>query len=279
MDLCNYHSHCDFCDGKAPAEEFVKAAIAAGFHSYGISSHAPLPFSTRWSLEREEVPAYLDEVERLKRKYAGDIELYMGMEIDYLTEDWNPSTAYFQRLPLDYRIGSVHFVTSPAGEFMDIDGPFEDFAANVRRLFGGDLRRVVEAYFAASRRMVMAGGFDFVAHPDKIAMNASQADAGVTDTEWYRQLAQEYFALVAERGVMMEVNTKAYRRRGMMFPDVRYFRTLGELGVPLLVNADSHLPELVNDSRDEAFRYLKDAGVRSTMRLHGGKWEKVAINN
>ena len=29
MDLCNYHTHCDFCDGKAPAEEFVKAAVAA----------------------------------------------------------------------------------------------------------------------------------------------------------------------------------------------------------------------------------------------------------
>mgnify|MGYP000074504520 CR=1 FL=1 len=52
MDLCTYHSHCNFCDGKAPAEDFVKAAIEAGFHSYGISSHSPLPFETRWSLRK-----------------------------------------------------------------------------------------------------------------------------------------------------------------------------------------------------------------------------------
>ena len=29
MDLCTYHSHCNFCDGKAPAEDFVERFIAA----------------------------------------------------------------------------------------------------------------------------------------------------------------------------------------------------------------------------------------------------------
>ena len=42
----NYHSHCSFCDGKAPMEEFIKEAIRQGFSAYGISSHAPLPFAT-----------------------------------------------------------------------------------------------------------------------------------------------------------------------------------------------------------------------------------------
>ena len=55
MDLCTDHSHCNFCDGKAPAEDFVRAAIEAGFHSYGISSHSPLPFETRWSLSKGNV--------------------------------------------------------------------------------------------------------------------------------------------------------------------------------------------------------------------------------
>lgn len=279
MDLCNYHTHCDFCDGKAPAEEFVKAAVAAGFHSYGISSHAPLPFRTNWTLERERVPAYLAEVERLKRKYAPVMELYVGMEIDYVTEEWNPSSAYFRELPLDYRVGAVHFVAGAGGEFMDIDGPADIFQANMRRLFDGDLRRLVEAYFDASERMVEAGGFDFIAHPDKIAMNALTVDAEVTEREWYENRVRAYFALVADRGVMMEVNTKVYCQRGMMFPDRRYFKWLGEMGVPLLVNADTHVPGYVNDGRARAFEWLSEAGVRSTMRLRKGKWEEVAIND
>ena len=78
MNLTNYHSHCSFCDGKAPMEDFVKSAIAAGFTSYGISSHAPLPFETCWTLSQERVPDYLQEIGRLKQRYAGEIEIYAG---------------------------------------------------------------------------------------------------------------------------------------------------------------------------------------------------------
>lgn len=277
MDLCNYHSHCDFCDGKAPAETFVKAAIAAGFHSYGISSHSPLPFRTKWSLDRENVPAYLREVDRLKSKYGHDIELYVGMEIDYLDDLWNPSIVYFQDLPLDYRIGSVHFVKNSEDKLMDMDGPLDEFRINLHNLFGGDLRCLVEAYFDASMRMVEAGGFDFIAHADKIAMNASLVDPSVVEESWYKKRILEYFTLIAEKNLMMEVNTKAYRRLGMMFPDRRYFKWLNEHGVRFLVNSDCHLPEFVNDGRALAFEWLREVGVKSTMRLLKGKWEETPI--
>lgn len=107
MNLTNFHSHCNFCDGKAPMEDFVKSAIVAGFTAYGISSHAPLPFDTRWTMRRDRVDDYLEEIRALKEKYRDKIELYAGMEIDYLQEEWNPAIAYFQHLPLDYRIGSA----------------------------------------------------------------------------------------------------------------------------------------------------------------------------
>ena len=121
MNLTNYHSHCSFCDGKAPMEDFVKSAIAAGFTSYGISSHAPLPFETCWTLSQERVPDYLQEIGRLKQRYAGEIEIYAGLEIDYLNEIQNPANSYFQALPLDYRIGSVHLVYTDEEEIIDTD--------------------------------------------------------------------------------------------------------------------------------------------------------------
>ena len=103
----NYHSHCSFCDGKAPMEDFVEEAVRQGFAAYGISSHAPFPFPARWTLEAERMAAYLAEIDRLKAAYADRIELYAGLEIDYLNEQSNPASDYFQKLPLDYRIGSV----------------------------------------------------------------------------------------------------------------------------------------------------------------------------
>lgn len=50
-NLTNCHSHCLYCDGRANMEDFIRFAISEGFSSYGISSHAPLPFLQhgRWS--------------------------------------------------------------------------------------------------------------------------------------------------------------------------------------------------------------------------------------
>ncbi|MEY8592078.1 histidinol-phosphatase [Butyricimonas hominis] len=279
MDLCTYHSHCTFCDGKAPAEEFVKAAIEAGFHSYGVSSHSPLPFDTRWSLSKGDVEAYLREMERLKKQYAGQIELYVGLEIDYLNDGWGPANDYFQRMPLDYRIGSVHLVTNgETGEMMDMDGSFDDFRENFRNVYHDDLKHLVRDYFRSSARMVELGGFDFVAHLDKISMNGSLVEPMLTEQAWYNELLREYLQLIAEKGVMVEVNTKAYTKKGLMFPNVKYFKWLKELNIPVMVNSDAHLPQLVNDNRELAFRLLRDAGVKSTMRLHRGVWEEVPMS-
>ena len=279
MDLCTYHSHCTFCDGKAPAEEFVKAAIEAGFHSYGVSSHSPLPFDTRWSLSKGDVEAYLQEMERLKKQYAGHIELYVGLEIDYLNDGWGPANDYFQRMPLDYRIGSVHLVTNgETGEMMDMDGSFDDFRENFRNVYHDDLKHLVRDYFRSSARMVELGGFDFVAHLDKISMNGSLVEPMLTEQAWYNELLREYLQLIAEKGVMVEVNTKAYTKKGLMFPNVKYFKWLKELNIPVMVNSDAHLPQLVNDNRELAFRLLRDAGVKSTMRLHRGVGEEVPMS-
>ena len=111
MNLTNYHSHCLYCDGRADMDAFIRFAIAEGFTSYGISSHAPLPFPTAWTMEWDQMEDYLAEFRRVKEKYAGKIEFYSGLEIDYLNEESNPSIARFRELPLDYRIGSVHRIT------------------------------------------------------------------------------------------------------------------------------------------------------------------------
>ena len=69
----------------------MRFALSEGFTSYGFSSHAPLPFSTAWTMEWDIMDDYLSEFHRLKEKYAGRIELYIGLEIDYLNEASNPS--------------------------------------------------------------------------------------------------------------------------------------------------------------------------------------------
>ena len=80
---------------------------------------------------------YLSEFRRLKAKYADRIELYIGLEIDYLNEESNPSVARFRELPLDYRIGSVHLLYDDQGEVVDVDVSAATFRRIVDEHFGG----------------------------------------------------------------------------------------------------------------------------------------------
>ena len=276
-NLTNYHSHCSFCDGRAPLEDFVKAAIEEGFTSYGVSSHAPLPFSTRWTMEREDVPPYLEEIARLKQKYAAEIELYSGMEIDYLDEDSNPSISYFRELPLDYRIGSVHMLESLEDGIIDIDVSKERFRVLLPLYFGNDLQKLVNTYYDKLMRMVELGGFDIVGHADKMSYNASYCQPDLLEQDWYNRRIHEYFAFIAERGLMVEINTKAYQTMGVFFPNIKYFPLLKELHIPVLVNSDAHFPAKINSGRTDALKALKEAGIDEVMELHGGKWEEVCI--
>ena len=277
MNLTNYHSHCSFCDGRAPLEEFVKEAIRQGFYSYGVSSHAPIPFPTQWTMEWGQMEAYLDEFKNLRQKYADEIELYVGLEIDYLNEESNPSVARFTELPLDYRIGSVHLLYDAAGEVVDIDCSPAVFKERVDRHFNGDVLRVVRMYFDRLFRMVELGGFDILGHADKMHYNASCYHPGLLDEPWYEALMKDYFSLVASRGYLVEINTKAYDSLGTFYPNSRYWELMKEYQIKILVNSDAHYPERINADRMEALRLLQAKGFATVAELHQGSWREVPI--
>lgn len=281
MQLSNYHSHCTFCDGRSAPEDFVKFALSHGFRAYGFSSHSPLPFDTFWNMSKDDMPEYLTEIGRLREKYRSQIELYIGLEIDYLDETYNASIPYFRELPLDYRIGSIHFLPMSDALKEDnmvcIDGAFSEFESAVGHHFGGDIRRLVERFFVASMKMVEAGGIDIVGHMDKIYMNGHKCEGFSLDADWYRKPLFDYLDLIASKGLMVEVNTKNLTRKQQTFPHTQYLSQLQARNIPILINSDCHFPDLVNDGREAAFALLREAGFKTSRELIGGSWQDVAL--
>lgn len=281
MQLSNYHSHCTFCDGRSTPEDFVKFAISHGFRAYGFSSHSPLPFETFWNMSKDDMPEYLAEINRLKEKYAGQLEIYTSLEIDYLDETYNPSIAYFQELPLDYRIGSIHFL--PLSEHLSednmvcIDGAFADYKDSVDRYFEGKISKLVTRYFDSTLKMIEAGGIDIVGHMDKIYMNGHKCEGFSFDADWYQKPFKAVLDLIAQKGLMVEVNTKNLTKKQQIFPRKEYLSLLKDMNIPVMVNSDCHYPDLVNDGRTEAFEILKEIGFKTTRELIKGSWQDVAI--
>lgn len=250
------HSHTEFCDGRAQMEAFAREAVRQGFTHYGFTPHSPIPVFSTCNMHRDNVPVFLGEVERIKGEYGDRVTFMSGMEVDYLGEQWGPSSDYFTSLPLDYIIGSVHFIPAQNGEMVDIDGRYESFARKMKESFNDDIRYVVETFYRQSIKMVEAGGFDIIGHLDKVGHNASHYHAGIEDEPWYMALADELVDKVIESGVTVELNTKAYKEHGRFFPSDRLLGRLVKAGVPIIVNSDAHVPALIDASRAEAFALL-----------------------
>lgn len=230
-------------------EEMARAAIAEGFTHYGFSPHSPIPIPSPCNMSADDVDTYLAEVRRISRLYGARCRFFAGMEIDYLGPDWGPSSPYFHSLPLDYRIGSVHFIPSQEGVLTDIDGHFDSFNRKMNDVFHGDIRYVVDTFYDRSIAMIEAGGFDIIGHLDKVGHNASQYAPGIEDTPFYQAHTRRMIDAITDSGLIVELNTKAYAEHTRMFPRVSTLRELIRRGVPVIVNSDAHRPECVNASR------------------------------
>lgn len=278
MNLTNYHSHSLFCDGRADMTTFARFAASKGFSAYGYSSHAPLPFPTAWTMEWDRMEDYFSEFSRLKEQYEGQLELYIGLEIDYLNEESHPASARFQALPLDYRIGSVHLLQNARGEVVDADLSPDRFAQMVQKHFNGNIEAVVRQYFDRANRMLELGGFDILGHADKVHYNAECYHPHITSEDWYARLVRDHLAEAVRRGYLIEINTKAYRDLGVFYPDISCFTYLKDLDARVVVNSDAHYPERINYGRPEALSALQKAGFTTVAEFHGDRWEEVALS-
>lgn len=258
-DRYNFHSHTQFCDGHASMEDMAAAAAGAGMLHYGFSPHSPIPIPSPCNMSRDKVDEYLAEARRLRSLYEGRMNVYTSMEIDYLGPEWGPAHPYFDTLPLDYRIGSVHFIPAQDGTLVDVDGRFESFKRKMAEHFHNDIRYVVETFYRQTREMIRAGRFDVIGHFDKIGHNASHYCEGIEETGWYRELVEEVIGMIVDAGLTVEINTKAWADHRRVFPAPRYLLRLLREGVTIIVNSDAHYPALVDASRSHGLDFLRSA--------------------
>ncbi|MDE7345662.1 MAG: histidinol-phosphatase [Muribaculaceae bacterium] len=261
----NLHSHTEFCDGRARMAELARAAYEAGFKTWGISPHSPICCPSGANMKSEDVEEYIREAERLKKDYEGRMRILTGMEIDYVSHEFGPHIDYFLSLPLDYRIGSVHFVATHDGRPVDVDGPAERFLKYLDSEFCGDLRYVAETYFREELDMLERGGFDIIGHLDKIGDNGSHAQADLEDQDWYSDLVEKVISKAVEKNVIIEINTKKYDSGKRFFPAERWWSLLKKYGAKLILSTDAHYPEKVSAGYLAALERLRDADMENQL--------------
>jgi histidinol-phosphatase (PHP family) len=275
VGFVNYHTHSRHCDGVKAPEEYIKEAIARGFDSLGFSAHAPLPFENTWSIRPGMLDQYCVDIRHQQKKYSRDLNVLLGLEIDYIPGISKPFAEWRKECGLDYIIGGVHLVKRPGNkELWFIDGGPQGYDTGLKDLFDMNIQVAVETYFGQLWEMLRIETLDIVAHCDKIKMNNRERYFSTND-KWYKELLVATAEVIAHAGCIAEVNTRGiYKKRcEETYPSEYLLKEFLKLKVPVTISTDAHHPTEISLQIPETVELLRKIGFKETMVFHQGAWQ------
>ena len=264
MILQNLHTHTVFGDGKNTAEEMVLGAIQSGCSALGFSEHSPFPpvgTHDGYSLLPERTGEYRAEVLRLRERYQGQLDIFLGMEQDI---DSLPPDA-----PYDYLIGSVHNLRAGGDLWLSVDQSTESFCRYAREYYGGDFLAMAEAYYRLKAEVVERTSCQIVGHFDLFTKFNEGGRLFSEDAPRYRKAALEALDAILTHDVIFEINTGAISRgyRTAPYPTPFLLRAIREKGGRICITSDSHSAKTITCSFPAAAELATECGFRETWLL------------
>lgn len=255
------HTHTELCphgSGEA-TEKMIQRAIQLGFQRYCITEHAPLPPAfrdqyegtpagyTEASLRENQVADYLALANGLKTKYAGQIEISVGFEVDFLPEHvaWTRDFLNTYGPRTQESILSVHFMRGLRQHFWCVDMSTDDFAAG----FGQWLKtpqRVFEQYYQTVLASVQADLGPYA--PQRIGhmslVRKYQDYFGLTEPLDVHnlQLVDQTLALVKQQRRQLDLNLAGLYKPycNDFYPGEQILQRAQKLDIPLVYDSDAH---------------------------------------
>ncbi len=222
----NYHTHTVYCaHATGSMEEYVVRAIENGIRYMGFAEHAPFRYpdghETWFRLAMADVDGYVQEVNRLREKYKGQIELKIGFEMEYYPEYFDKMLSTAIDAGAEYLILGQHYMTPehPDGvHVMEKDYEFEH------------LRDYVKLILAAME----TGVFSYIAHPDMYCF--------VGDNLRFREEMRKVCIASRKMNIPLELNLLGIREK-RIYPQEEFWKVAGEERSPITFGFDSHAAE------------------------------------
>lgn len=276
MNWTNYHSHTNYSDGSHAPEVFITQALSHGLLAYGISDHGPNPLIPKGNVTEEQIKDYVEHIRQLQDKYKGRIQIYCGLEVDYVPGYMSVQHECIQQAGLDYTVGSVHHIDLFSDNTLfGFEGSHVKFSRGLRELFEDNIQRLLERYFELIRLMVQEACPTIVAHLDRIKRNNMYQPFFTEKEDWYRKAVEDTIAVIAESNAIVEINTKSFYKKYTTDPDPSLWiaELLLEHNIPIHLSSDTHHPDDIIGAFDEVRSKLKKIGFTHTKVLLDGEWQ------
>lgn len=280
MNTINLHTHTNYCDGRCNAEEMILSAIECHMNSIGISTHGPVFFTTDWNIKKSRVEEYIDEVLYLKGKYSDKIDVFLGMELDYIPGIGFDDYTLKLMERLDYYIGSVHFLGMfKNSDMWTVDYNLDELKQGINESFKGNARHAVEAYYELISEMAEKFQPPVIGHLDLIKKNNKNNILFDENEEWYKSAVLKCLDVIKKTSSVVEINTGGIAR-GYTFeqyPSTFILKLMKEKNIPVIINSDAHAREGINCMFKEMYELVKDLGFESVSIITKNGWTKKQI--
>ncbi len=249
-ELVDYHMHSLLSDGVHSYEDMIQAAITKGIDEIGFSDHVCLK-PVHWAIRPRDIPVMTSQILALREKYSDQIKIRYGIELDYFPHRETELKELIESIPLDYVIGSVHFID---------DWNFD----TDQTLYGKWTNdRLYEKYFGLIQKAAKSDLFDTIGHLDIIKKFRVYPETNQD------KLFEETIRIIKEHNLVVELNTAGLDRPCAEFtPGVRLLEMCFEHQVPVTLSSDAHRFEQIARHYNEAIDLLLQIGYTEIVGFH-----------
>lgn len=259
MILADFHTHTNFStDSDSSPESMIERAISLGLTTYCITDHMDYRFphgeEGTFTFSPDD---YITCLQELKKRYANQIELLIGVELGLRNEPEQKEEMreYYNSLlstyPFDFVIGSTHVL-------QNTDPYYKEFWIT------NTTKEGILAYFESiAHNAKYYRGFQTYGHLDYIIRYIPET-LKVYDYLDYKDILDECLRTLIEHGIGIECNTSGYKYKlSNPHPKVEILKRYLELGGEILtIGSDAHKPEHIAYDFTVANDLLTNLGFR-----------------
>ncbi|MFP4621555.1 MAG: histidinol-phosphatase [Bacteroidales bacterium] len=257
--LPDYHTHTVYSDGKSDHQSYLQQAFYSGIDEVGFSDHFTIR-KTDWGVPKNKIEYLTEKINFLKKHKDLPIAVKFGAEVDYIPEREKEIASFINSLPLDYVIGSVHFM----GDW-NFDTDPEGFKnKNIDELY--------ENYFTLVRKAILSNLYDVMGHIDVIKKFAYYPS--FDPYEWYKKIIRS----LNRKNTVVEINTNGLNKPCREFyPEKDFVEMCFQSNIPVTLGSDAHAANEVGQYFNKAVEMLKTIGYRKVATFSKRKRKMVIL--
>ncbi len=242
--MIDYHIHTKLSDGKNTHDEILRVAIESGLKELGFSDHLCLNYPS-WALKEADFGTMENKIQALKASNGSPVKVKFGLEVDYLEDREDEISDLLLNFPLDYVIGSVHYL----GDW-NFDTSSDDY-------INKDIDQFYIEYFRVIQKAAKSGLFDIMGHID-VAKKFNYYPS--YNLNPYFEKTSRIFA---EYNVVVELNTSGRDRScNEFYPSYEFLGHCFKNNVPVTLGSDTHKKADIARYFPEAIALLKKVGYK-----------------